>query len=114
MIATPRCDSGGARREARRRSSAIELGLNAAVVPAESFIGGGSAPGSADPDRGRRAFRPRFRLTLDSEAALAQALRQGDPPVVTRVQKGLVLFDLRTVAEDQRPGSARRRPQSLS
>ena len=46
--------------------------------------------------------------------SLARALRQGDPPVVTRVQKGLVLFDLRTVAADRDAGSARRRPQSLS
>ncbi|MBX6316765.1 MAG: hypothetical protein IRY99_28205, partial [Isosphaeraceae bacterium] len=39
---------------------------------------------------------------LGSEAALARALRLGDPPVVPRVQGGAVLFDLRTLdpAED--------------
>ena len=31
------------------------------------------------------------------------ALRRGDPPVVTRVQKGLVVFDLRTITADHLP-----------
>ena len=62
-----------------RRSSALEHSLNAAVVPAESFIGGGSAPFQPIPDRGRRRLAP-VSDSLGSEADLARALRQGDPP----------------------------------
>ena len=41
-----------------RRSSAPSSGLNAAVVPAESYLGGGSAPVQPIPTRGRRRFAP--------------------------------------------------------
>ena len=59
---------------------------------------GAGAAGAADSDSGR-ARRPPFPTAPDSEGAWARALRIGDPPVVTRVQQGTVLFDLRTVAE---------------
>ena len=77
-----------------------ELGLNAAVVPAESYLGGGSAPVQAIPSAAV-AVSPPFPIGNGSESELARALRQGDPPVVARVQKGLVLFDLRTIAADR-------------
>ena len=76
-----------------------ELGLNAAAVAAESYLGGGSAPLQPIPSVAV-AVSPPFPIARDSECELARALRQGDPPVVARVQKGLVLFDLRTVAAD--------------
>jgi L-seryl-tRNA(Ser) seleniumtransferase len=76
-----------------------KLGLDASVIEAESYIGGGSAPLHPLATLAV-AIAPPFPSHLGSEASLAQALRQGDPPVVTRVQKGLVLFDLRTVAEE--------------
>jgi L-seryl-tRNA(Ser) seleniumtransferase len=95
-----------ARLSQRARSLATvlrdELGLCAAVVPAESFIGGGSAPVQPIPTSAV-GISPPFPTPLDSEGALARALRQGDPPVVTRVQKGLVLLDLRTIPEDRDP-----------
>jgi L-seryl-tRNA(Ser) seleniumtransferase len=77
-----------------------ELGLDANVVPAESFTGGGSAPVHPIPTAAV-AIAPPLPAHLDSEAALATALRTCDPPVVARVQKGLVLLDLRTVPEDR-------------
>ena len=79
-----------------------ELGLNARAVPADSYLGGGSAPVQPIPSVAV-AVSPPFPVDRDSESKLAQALRQGNPPVVTRVQKGLVLFDLRTVTADQDP-----------
>ncbi len=79
-----------------------ELGANAAVVPAESFLGGGSTPLQAIPTMAVAIAAP-FPAPFQSETSLAQALRQGDPPVVARVQKGLVLFDLRTIPEEQDP-----------
>jgi L-seryl-tRNA(Ser) seleniumtransferase len=91
----------------RRASSlasalASELGANATVVPAESFIGGGSAPLQGIPTMAVAIAAP-FPAPFDSETSLARALRQGDPPVVARVQKGLVLFDLRTIPLAQDP-----------
>jgi L-seryl-tRNA(Ser) seleniumtransferase len=81
-----------------------EFGLNAAVMPSESFIGGGSAPILPIPTV-VVAVSPPFPTALDSgsEAAWAKALRRGNPPIIARVQKGLVLFDLRTVTPNQEP-----------
>ena len=75
-----------------------ELGLNASVVTSESFIGGGSVPVQPIPTVAV-SVGPPFPTAHDSEGAWARALRIGDPPVVPRVQRGTVLFDLRTVAE---------------
>jgi L-seryl-tRNA(Ser) seleniumtransferase len=86
--------------EARAKALAAalcgELGLSARVVGGESFVGGGSVPVHpiATPIV---AVSPPFPAPHASPAAWARALRLGDPPIVPRVQKGLVLFDLRTV-----------------
>jgi L-seryl-tRNA(Ser) seleniumtransferase len=64
----------------------------------ESTIGGGSLPGET---------LPTTLLTLDAEHAahaldeLARRLRLHNPPVVARVQRGRLLFDPRTVLEEQ-------------
>jgi len=76
----------------------VELGLNASVVTSESFIGGGSVPVQLIPTVAV-SVGPPFPTAHDSEGAWARDLRTGDPPVVPRVQRGTVLFDLRTVAE---------------
>jgi L-seryl-tRNA(Ser) seleniumtransferase len=77
-----------------------ELGLNAEVVATESYLGGGSAPGQQI-SSAAVAISPPFPILEHSESSFARALRQGDPPVVTRVQKGIVLFDLRTIPRDR-------------
>lgn len=73
-----------------------ELGLRAEVVAAESFLGGGSAPFQPIPTAAI-AISPPFPGSHASEAAFARALRQGEPPVIVRVQKGVVLLDMRTI-----------------
>jgi L-seryl-tRNA(Ser) seleniumtransferase len=102
MIAAP-LDLLASRAEALAAILRAELGLDATVRPGESFAGGGSAPIHPIPTA-VVAVSPPFPAPHDSEAAWAKALRQGDPPVVARVQKGLVLFDLRTVPQAQEPG----------
>ena len=77
-----------------------ELGLNASVVPSQSFLGGGSVPVQPIPTMAV-SVSPPFPPRHGSEGAWARALRLGDPPVVPRVQKGVVLFDLRTVARHE-------------
>lgn len=62
----------------------------------ESVIGGGSAPSTVLPTA-------LIALTSSTRSAdaLCSDLRQGDPPVITRVEEGQVMLDLRTVFPEQ-------------
>ena len=64
-----------------------------------STVGGGSAPGAGLPTRLLAISRDG--LTAD---ALEASLRRLDPPVIARIERDRVVFDLRTVepADDQR------------
>jgi L-seryl-tRNA(Ser) seleniumtransferase len=77
-----------------------ELRLNVTVLLSESFIGGGSAPDCSIATMAV-AVLPPYPSLGQSATGWATALRRGEPSVVSRVQKGVVIFDLRTVAEDQ-------------
>ncbi len=81
-------------------------GVNASVVEGQSTVGGGSLPGEMLPTW-LLAVTPQppagSRGKGGSAAAgeLAARLRRHDPPVVARVDRGLVLLDPRTVGEDE-------------
>jgi L-seryl-tRNA(Ser) seleniumtransferase len=90
--------------EIRTRAEALQaqlkpaLQLKTEVISSESLVGGGSAPTSS---------LPTFVLAVTSQSLsageLAARLRRHNPPIVTRVEEGRVLLDLRTVfgpAED--------------
>ncbi|HVG00877.1 MAG TPA: L-seryl-tRNA(Sec) selenium transferase [Chloroflexia bacterium] len=92
---------------ARAGAWAVELtrlGLTCGVEEGESTVGGGSLPGDT---------LPTFLLALtpqDGSVSLnparqagewAARLRQSPTPVIARVERGLVLVDPRTVAEDE-------------
>ncbi len=68
------------------------------VVEARSAIGGGSLPGET---------LPTWALSLDASSlpggadGVMRRLREGRPPVVARVEDERVLFDPRTVAQDE-------------
>jgi L-seryl-tRNA(Ser) seleniumtransferase len=79
-----------------------EFGLDATVIESTAFLGGGSAPLEPLPTAVVRVGPP-FRAGLKSEGDWARMLRLGDPAIVTRVQGGAVLFDLRAVAEGDDP-----------
>ena len=100
---------------ARRWAAALEgWGIPATVLAGLSTVGGGSLPGETLPTwllaLGWRpgsqsgatspAPRPPARSSQARSAAgeLAARLRQGDPPVIARVEQGLLLLDPRTVA----------------
>lgn len=70
--------------------------IKADLVDGESVIGGGAAPSSVLPTR-------ILALTCAGLSAdeLSARLRQCDPPIVTRVEDGRVLLDLRTVFPEQ-------------
>jgi len=101
MISTP-VAALAARANTLAEALRSQTGFAVAVVPAESYLGGGSAPVQPIPSVAVALSSP-FPTPFASEADLAKALRQTDPSVVTRVQKGLVLLDLRTVSELEDP-----------
>lgn len=84
------------RAEVLARALCERAGYRAAVVRADSFLGGGSAPIQPIPTAAIAISAP-FPWPHRSEAGLAAALRRGEPPVVVRVQKGEVLLDMRTI-----------------
>jgi L-seryl-tRNA(Ser) seleniumtransferase len=80
--------------EARARSLAAKLG--ARVVQTRSAIGGGSMPGQTQSS---------WAVAFDtvSADAFATALRRARPPVVSRIENGRVLVDLRAILPEQDP-----------
>lgn len=76
--------------------------LRCEIIAGESLVGGGSAPTST---------LPTFLLAITAESAsadqLAARLRAHSPPIVTRVEDGQVLLDLRTVFDDEESEIAR-------
>ncbi len=105
----PRCDSGSANDapDARKRSEHVPRRLAAKTVP-PSFADGDCRRRVRD-RRWRGAFRRCFRrrlLAVTLRPALAptnwrHGLRNGEPPIIARVEDGRVLLDLRTVFPEQ-------------
>ncbi len=73
---------------AGRRLEAAAAALGAEIVPADAFLGGGSAPQAPLPGRA---------LALPDRGDLLARLRLGEPPVVGYAREGRVILDLRTV-----------------
>jgi L-seryl-tRNA(Ser) seleniumtransferase len=68
-------------------------GAPADIIAGESLLGGGSTP---------EQKLPTALLALRGDAtALELRLRQGEPPVIARIENEKVLLDLRTVAPDE-------------
>jgi L-seryl-tRNA(Ser) seleniumtransferase len=70
------------------RLEAAAAALGAAILPADAFLGGGSAPEEPLPGRA---------LALPDDGDLLARLRLGEPPVVGYARDGKVFLDLRTV-----------------
>jgi len=89
--------------EIGKRADAVALKVRAdapkiqiEVIDGESVVGGGAAPSSVLPTR-------LLALTCEGLSAdeLSTGLRGSDPPIITRVEEGRVLIDLRTVFAEQ-------------
>ena len=84
--------------EKRAREWADAIGKNAEVVSGRSAVGGGSLPG---------VTLPTVLLSLDASEfeggadALALKLRQGNPPVIGRIEDEKVLLDPRSVIPEE-------------
>ena len=72
----------------RSRLESMAAKIDARVVEAEAFIGGGAAP--EEPIHGEA-------LALEGDALLLKRLRAGDPAVVGYIKEGALILDLRTV-----------------
>jgi L-seryl-tRNA(Ser) seleniumtransferase len=70
--------------------------LKIEIVDGESILGGGAAPSSVLPTR-------LLAVTCEGLSAdeLSAQLRGSEPPIITRVEEGRVLLDLRTVFPEQ-------------
>jgi L-seryl-tRNA(Ser) seleniumtransferase len=70
-----------------------ERGVPVTLVPGESAVGGGSAPGHG---------LPTVLLSISGPASrLAAALRHGEPPVIARIEKDACCLDPRTVLKGE-------------
>jgi L-seryl-tRNA(Ser) seleniumtransferase len=78
-----------ARHRARLERAAAALGGE--IVPADAFLGGGSAPEAPIPGEA---------LALPGGDELLALLRLGEPPVVAYLRRRRLLLDLRTVAPE--------------
>jgi L-seryl-tRNA(Ser) seleniumtransferase len=84
----------GSAESMRARAEQLLEQIPGELIQGQSVIGGGSTPGQA---------LPSWLIALDvSDAARAEhRLRQGDPPVIVRIDKDRLLIDLRTVFPDE-------------
>jgi L-seryl-tRNA(Ser) seleniumtransferase len=65
------------------------------VIPSESAVGGGSLPGEC-------MATYVLALRVKSPVAFLKKLRKGLPPVIARVENDTILFDPRTVLDDEK------------
>jgi L-seryl-tRNA(Ser) seleniumtransferase len=105
VLAMLTADAGELATRAQRLAEAI--GDGAEVVESAAKVGGGALPLAELPG-------PVVALAGDAEA-LAARLRAADPPVAARIERGRLLLDPRTLADDEIPLVARAvRPVSPS
>jgi L-seryl-tRNA(Ser) seleniumtransferase len=89
----------------RSRAEALVAALpdgSAEVVALEATVGGGSVPGGVLASIGVALAAASGRDAID----LVAELRSGDPCVIARIERGLVVLDLRTVAPADDPALA--------
>jgi L-seryl-tRNA(Ser) seleniumtransferase len=80
---------------ARARRLCDRIGVAAVIVAATAKVGGGALPLL-------ELEGPAVSLPADRDpAALIQALREADPPVIARIHEGTVLLDPRTLGDEE-------------
>jgi L-seryl-tRNA(Ser) seleniumtransferase len=82
------------RRAQRWTRQLADAGVDATVMDGYSTTGGGSLPGETIPTR-------LVAIAVDSPDALAAQLRDCEPPVIARIENGLLCLDPRTVLSEQ-------------
>ena len=85
----------------KERALALQraIGSRASIAPGRSTIGGGSLPGET---------LPTWLVVLDGNPdAMADALRQADPPVIARIEDDKLVLDLRTIVAEEEDAVAK-------
>ena len=85
----------------KERALALQrtIGPGASIAPGRSTIGGGSLPGET---------LPAWLIALDGDPdAMADALRQADPPVIGRIEDDKLVLDLRTIVAEEEDAVAK-------
>ena len=77
-----------------RRSRTYQSILGGEVIDGESTVGGGSLPGNTLPGRV-------LALTVSNPDVVVSRLRQQSPPVIARIQNDALIFDPRTILNDE-------------
>lgn len=77
-----------------RRARIYQSTLGGEVIDGESTVGGGSLPGNTLPGRV-------LALMVNNPDEVASRLRQQSPPVIARIQNNALIFDPRTVLDDE-------------
>jgi L-seryl-tRNA(Ser) seleniumtransferase len=64
------------------------------VIPTKSTIGGGSLPGETMDSYG-------IQVNVNNPEKFARKIRTGITPVIPRIEKDAVIFDLRTILKNE-------------
>jgi len=78
----------------RARLERVAAEIGAEIVPADAFLGGGSAPEAPIPGEA---------LSLPGDDARLARLRKGQPAVMGYLRQGRLMLDLRTVDPEDDP-----------
>jgi L-seryl-tRNA(Ser) seleniumtransferase len=92
MITTPEEELTRRARSWQRTLRQAEIGSD--VIDGRSTVGGGSLPGETLPTK-------LVALPMEHPDRLASALRDGDPPVIGRIEEGQLVLDPRTVRTEE-------------
>lgn len=79
--------------ELERRTKLYQSALGGEIIDSESTVGGGSLPGNTLPSRV-------LALDISNPDDVAIRLRQQSPPVIARIQNDALVFDPRTILND--------------
>ncbi|MCH8964199.1 MAG: hypothetical protein IIB58_04500 [Planctomycetes bacterium] len=79
----------------RAESTVHDLDATIRVVEDISFAGGGSLP-----TQQLKTFAVRWQPAKISAESAVRALRRADPPIIARIHKGALLFDCRTIRDE--------------
>ncbi|HLJ48337.1 MAG TPA: L-seryl-tRNA(Sec) selenium transferase [Bryobacteraceae bacterium] len=87
--------------ELKQRAEQFAARLHAEVIPGESVIGGGSTPAQS---------LPTWLVAVDCADVVysERRCREGDPPVIARIENNRLLLDLRTVFPNEEEVLAKR------
>lgn len=96
MIATPLTAI-----EKRAKAWTAAIGNMGRIIDGESMVGGGSLPGSTLPTKLVAIGEDGKRKGSNLAQALAQRLRQSNPPVIGRISEDILLLDPRTVLPEE-------------